>query len=126
LVVGTHYDVWFSFTAVSNTHTATISNLNASFTNPEVAIFSGPCGGLAQIACGTTSATSNALTVGATYFVRVSNVGAMVTTGGTFDICITHPTAPANDNCTGATILTSTPTTTCTGLEGTIYNANNS
>jgi len=125
-VAGVHYDVWFSFTAVSNTHTATISNRGSGFTNPEVAIFSGPCGTLAQLACGTTSATTSGLTVGSTYYVRVSHVGAMVTSGGGFDICVTHPPAPANDNCSGATVLTSTATPTCTSVTGTLYNANNS
>jgi trimeric autotransporter adhesin len=125
-VVGTHYDVWYSFTAVSNTHTATISNRSTGFTNPEVAIFSGPCGTLAQLACGTTSASSSALTIGATYYVRVSHIGSMVTSNGGFDICVTHPTAPANDNCAGATTLTSTATPTCTNVAGTLYNANNS
>jgi len=125
-VVGTHYDVWFRFTAVSNTHTATISNRGSGFTNPEVAIFGGPCGTLAQLACGTTTATSSGLTVGSTYYVRVSHVGTMVTSNGGFDICVTHPPAPANDNCSGATTLTSTPTPTCTSVTGTLYNANNS
>jgi len=125
-VAGVHYDVWFSFTAVGNTHTATISNLGSGFTNPEVAIFSGPCGTLVQLACGTTSATAGGLTIGNTYYIRVSNVGAMVTSNGGFDICVTHPPAPANDNCSGATTLTSTPTPTCTGVAGTLYNANNS
>ncbi len=126
-VVGNHNDVWFSFTAVSNTHTATISNRGVGFTNPEVAIFSGPCGTLVQQACGTTTATAVSLTIGATYYVRVSHVGAaMVTANGGFDICVTHPTAPANDNCTGASLLTSTATPTCTNVAGTLYNANNS
>lgn len=125
-VVGVHYDVWYSFTAVSNTHTATISNRGVGFTNPEVAMFSGACGSLVQIACGTTTATSNALVIGSTYSVRISNVGAMVTANGGFDICITHPTAPVNDDCSSAATLTSIPTPTCTNVAGTILNANNS
>ena len=53
-VVGTHFDVWFQFTASGTVQTATISNLESDITNPEVAIFSGTCAGtLTQLACGT-------------------------------------------------------------------------
>jgi hypothetical protein len=41
---GTHYDIWYSFTAQSSSHTVTISNRQANFTNPELQIFSGTCG----------------------------------------------------------------------------------
>ncbi|MBK7122107.1 MAG: hypothetical protein IPH68_04410 [Chitinophagaceae bacterium] len=107
--VGTHYDVWFSFTAVGTTHTATISNRGSNFTNPEVQIFSGTCAALVSVACATGSTVpATGLTIGNTYYVRVSNVGAAVPSNGTFDICITHPIPPpANDNCSGATLLTS-------------------
>ncbi|HEX4877268.1 MAG TPA: hypothetical protein VFV31_11400, partial [Chitinophagaceae bacterium] len=107
-VSGTHYDVWFSFTAAGPTHTATISNREQNFTNPEVAIFSGSCGALTQLSCGTTTTTATGLITGTTYYVRVSNVGAAVTSKGKFDICITHlPPPAANDNCATATAITS-------------------
>jgi hypothetical protein len=113
-VVGVHYDVWFSFTAQATTHTATISNLSSGITIPEVAIFSGPCGTLVQLACsgtitgGSVTTTASGLTIGNTYYVRVSNVGAALTSNANFDICITHPQAgPVNDACSAATLLTS-------------------
>lgn len=111
-VAGVHYDIWFSFIAVGSTETATISSRGSSFTNPEVAIFSGPCGAtLVQQACGTTTATATGLTIGATYYVRISNVGAAITSNnGQFDICITHPNTPVNDLCTGSILLTSAST----------------
>jgi trimeric autotransporter adhesin len=116
-VAGVHYDVWFKFIAASSIHTATISNRGSNFTNPDVQIFSGTCAALTQLACGATAATATGLTVGTTYYVRVSNVGAAVTSNAGFDMCITHPLpAPANDDCSGATTLT--PNYTCTTTTG--------
>jgi len=126
-VAGTHYDVWFRFVAAGTTQTATISNRGGNFTNPEVAIFSGACGGLTQVACGTTSATATGLTIGNTYYVRVSNVGAFVASNGGFDICVTHPNPPpANDNCSGSTLLTSSAAPTCSNVTGNLFFATNS
>jgi hypothetical protein len=52
------------------------------------------------------------LTIGLTYFIRVSNVGAGPGTNTlrhSFDICLTHPPPPpSNDDCGGAISLTST------------------
>lgn len=123
---GTHYDVWFSFTAVGTTHTATISNRGSNFTNPEVQIFSGTCAALVSVACATGSTvTATGLTIGNTYYVRVSNVGAAVASNGNFDICITHPNPPpANDNCNTATLLTSA--SNCNTITGNLRYATNS
>ncbi|HEX2684485.1 MAG TPA: hypothetical protein VHL77_11155, partial [Ferruginibacter sp.] len=80
---GTHYDVWFKFTAFGSSHTVTISSLQANFTNPEIQLYSGNnCNNLTSVACGTTTITSTTLTGGNTYYVRVSNVGASVSTNG--------------------------------------------
>ena len=107
-IAGTHYDVWFQFTAISSTHTATISSRGTNFTNPEIQLYSGTCGALVSVICGTTTLTATGLTIGNTYYVRVSNVGTFVGTNGGFAICITHPgTPPTNDGCAGATTLTS-------------------
>ena len=125
-VAGNYYDVWFSFTAASTTSTITISNLQSNFTNPRIQLIGGTCAVPVSIACGTTTVTSPALTIGTVYYVRVSNFGAAISSNDRFDICVTHPSAPANDNCSGATTLTSTATPTCTGVAGTLYNANNS
>ena len=97
-VVGTHYDVWFRFTASTTSHTATISSLGSNFTNPEIAIFSGTCGALIQLACGTTTVTASGLTIGTVYYIRVSKVGgAAVANNGGFNICVTHlGTPPTN------------------------------
>jgi len=121
---GNHYDAWFSFTAANTTETVSIGNLGSKITNPEVQIFSGTTfGNFVSNACGSTTATATGLTVGTTYFIRVSNVGASPSgTGQTpkFDICLTHPVPPpANDDCSGAITLTSGSTNN----SGTVWNA---
>lgn len=122
---GTHYDVWFRFTAASNSHTVTISALQSNFTNPEIQLFSGTCGSLTSVTCGTTSMTSTTLTPGNTYYIRVSNIGASINSQGRFDICVTHPPAiPANDDCAGATTLTSG--TACSSITSNMYYATSS
>ncbi|MBP6233905.1 MAG: T9SS type A sorting domain-containing protein [Chitinophagaceae bacterium] len=122
---GTHYDVWFQFTAVSTSHTVTISSLQSNFTNPEIQLFSGTCGTLTSLVCGTTTMTGTGLTIGNTYYVRVSNIGTSISSNDRFDICITHPPAiPANDNCANATSLTSG--TSCSNTSSNIYYASSS
>ncbi len=114
--VGVHYDIWFRFTATNASHTVTISNLGSGITNPEVQLYSGSCAALTSVVCGTTTLTGTGLTVGNVYYIRVSNVGAVVTANGQFDICITHPgTPPTNDECSGAISLTSA--TSCSNVQ---------
>ncbi len=122
--VGTHYDVWFSFVAASTTETITISSLGANITNPRVQLYSGTCAGLTSLTCGTTTLINAALTIGTTYYVRVANLTTNPSGAGTvanFNICITHTTAPVNDNCAAAILLTSA--TTCVNTAGTLIGA---
>jgi trimeric autotransporter adhesin len=107
---GTSYDVWYSFSALNTTETVTISGLGGTINNSAVQIFSGTCGSLTSLACGTLSATANSFTIGTTYFVRISNIGSNPSGVGTadFNICVTHPQPPpSNDDCSGAVTLTS-------------------
>ncbi len=122
---GTHYDVWFQFTALATSHTVTISNLQNNFTNPEIQMFSGTCGSLTSLVCGTTTMTGTGLTISNTYYIRVSNIGASMSSQGKFDICVTHPQPPpANDNCSGATTLTSG--TTCSSITSNLFSSTSS
>jgi trimeric autotransporter adhesin len=89
---GTYYDTWFSFDAANATETVTLGSVT-SIASPRVQLYSGSCGSLSSVACGTTSLTASGLTVGARYYVRVSNLNA--SSSGTFDICVTHP-APSS------------------------------
>jgi len=91
---GTHYDVWYKFVATNTTHSISLSGQGANFTNPEIQLYNGAaCGSLTSIACGTTSLTSS-VSIGLTYYVRVSNVGSSPGSNGGFNICITHPVPP--------------------------------
>lgn len=112
-------DVWYSFTATSNTHNVLVTP--GTLTNAVFQLFSGSCGSPVSISCvnattGTAAETMTftGLTIGATYFVRVYS-NASGSGQGTFNICITTPPPPpANDNCSGAIALTVNPSTTCT------------
>lgn len=121
--VGAHYDVWFSFVALATSETVTISGLGANITNPRVQLYSGGCGLLTSLTCGTTTLTNAALTTGNTYYVRVANLNADPSGAGTvanFNICITHP-GLVNDFCTNAVSLTSA--STCINTGGTLVGA---
>ena len=123
---GTYNDYWYSFTAVSTTHTITLSNIGTRITAPRIQLYSGTCGSLTSVACSSsphTSLTQTGLTIGATYYVRISQYGAFGGTGNyRADICITHPVAPpANDDCANSTLLTSS--VTCTNTAGNLFYA---
>jgi hypothetical protein len=120
-------DVWYSFTARTATHTVTVTPTGGSaMANAVVELFSGTCAGLTSLSCAntTTGAAAEVLTfsgliIGNTYFVRVYSF-ANATGQGNFTICVTH-TAPVNDNCANATVLT--PTAFCSN--GTVIGATN-
>jgi hypothetical protein len=95
--VGTHYDVWYKFVAGQTYELISLSSLGTSLTNPEMQLYSGTCGSLTSLQCGTTSITATGLTVGTTYYVRVSNVGSVVSSNGSFNICVYHPTSSTYD-----------------------------
>jgi trimeric autotransporter adhesin len=92
-------DVWYAFKAVSTTETVTVNpaNGNPSLTKSGsvVELFSGSCGSLTSIGCGTTSITASGLTIGTNYYVRIYSKATGFPSGGaTFDICVTHPVPP--------------------------------
>jgi hypothetical protein len=124
---GANDDVWYSFTATGAAHTIIISGATSA---TAAAFYSGAsCGAALQItgACGTTSSGDlflpvTGLSAGTIYYVRVYTTSTTVTTSATFTICLTSPTA--NDNCSGATVLTpAAPGATCTGTAGSTIGA---
>ncbi len=126
---GTYNDFWYSFTAASTTQTITLSNIGTRITDPRIQLYSGICGALTSVACSSsphTSLTQTGLTIGATYYVRISQYGAFGSSGNyKIDLCITHPVAPpANDDCSGSTLLTSS--TACTTVSSSLYYATSS
>lgn len=119
---GSHYDVWYKFTAANAIQTVTLSSLGANITNPEMQIYSGTCGALTSLACGTTSVATGGLTVGTVYYVRVSNVGTNPSgSGASFNICVTSPGITAGDECTSAISLVSN--TGCISTSATLVGA---
>jgi hypothetical protein len=112
-------DVWYSFVAPTTNPTISLTSPPA---NARLQIFSGSCGSLTSVACGTTSIAATGLTIGTTYYVRVYTDPNFSGTGGTFNICVSVP-APANNACTNATILNSSPT--CSPTSGYVFGATN-
>ena len=105
---GTHYDVWYKFVAAQASETVSISSLGTNFTNPEIQVYSGACGALTSLNCGTSNVIASGLTIGSTYYVRVSNVGSAVTSNGGFNICVVNTLVA--DDCAGAITLISNST----------------
>lgn len=119
-------DVWYRFVAAATSHSITVSG-SATY-DPVFQVYSGACGGLVSLSCidntftgQTESTVLSGLTVGNTYYVRIyhyfSGSGA-----GTFTLCLNNPpSAPANNNCTGATSLT--VNSSCINTVGTSFGA---
>ena len=89
------YDVWYNFIAVNTTATITLSSIGANFTNTRLQLFSGSCGSLTSIFCGTTSIAATGLTAGNTYYVRVYSTSSPSPNGNAdFRICISTTSPP--------------------------------
>ncbi len=122
-----NYDVWYRFVATSTQHSVTISNFGSNFWNREIQIYNSPCptvstGYLACASGGATTATVSTLTIGNTYYVRISDSWTAITTGGEFSICLTHPlSANLHDACASAYTLTSG--NSCTSVTANFQNA---
>ncbi len=105
-------DVWYKFVATSTTATVTLSNLGVSLSSAGTAVqlFSGTCGSLTSLGCGTTSLTSTGLMTSpaTTYYIRVYTTGSgNLANSSNFDITVNSPsTPPVNDDCGAATALT--------------------
>ncbi|HMN04356.1 MAG TPA: hypothetical protein PKD45_01410 [Flavobacteriales bacterium] len=84
-------DVWYRFTATSNIHFINLNNINGTTTDMYIAVYSGTCSNLTNIACSDPeSLTLNGLVIGQTYWIRIYTYftsGANDVTN--FDLCIT-------------------------------------
>jgi hypothetical protein len=99
--------VWFSFVATGTS--ATLDTDSSAVSDTMLAVYSGTCGALVEIACDDDSGvglrsmvTANGLTPGNTYFVQVSGFGAVDVGPITLDIVCASGGA-GNDNCEEAT-----------------------
>ncbi|WP_082377020.1 T9SS type A sorting domain-containing protein [Chryseobacterium indologenes] len=98
---GINDDVWYSFTATAATH---MVNVNYSDNATATQVYSGACGSLVAVSCssgeyGNSNVLLQNLTVGSVYYVRVYSTSASSGITSNFQICITSPSAVANDTC---------------------------
>ncbi|MGV3630696.1 MAG: T9SS type A sorting domain-containing protein [Bacteroidota bacterium] len=124
-------DVWFKFVAQHTKHniqlialTNTPSALNTS--NVRFNVYSGICGNLGTpLLCSIqTFGSLTNLTIGATYYVRVFNANTTTNLNLNFDLCITIPSPPVNDECPNATLVQSEEDNSCSlTTAGTLNNA---
>jgi gliding motility-associated-like protein len=111
-------DVWYSFTAVNTTATITVDP--SSTMDAVVQLYSGTCGTPTSIQCMDNGFTNGnevinavGLTPGAIYYIRVYDYYSGG--GGTFNICVTGPSAsaiPTNDEPCAAIALPN-PNSSC-------------
>jgi hypothetical protein len=121
-------DIWFSFVATTNNP---VIDANMAFDGVSE-LFSGSCGSLVSIGCadanfstGVESIEASGLTVGQTYYVRLYSYSSIAPADPSVAICVRDfPPPPANDNCSGATVLTHTEI--CEPTTGTVEMATNS
>jgi len=83
-------DVWFQFTAVSENHAISLSNIVGDTLDLYHVLYQGDdCGNLTQVYCSDDeNSTANDLSVGENYFVRVYSYTANELSNLTFDICV--------------------------------------
>ncbi len=116
-------DVWYKFIATATNNTISVQG-SSSF--DPVIILKDSCNG-SVIGCadnnysgGLEVITSNGLTIGNTYYVRVYHYGTLPPATTDFDICISiPPLPPANDDCANAIILTAD--SSCNSIPGTVF-----
>ena len=111
-------DVWFKFVATDASHKVQLSNIAGSPSDLYMNVFDGGVSG----SCPTTatdtpiycsdpeSVNLNGLTAGNTYFIRVYSNSTASGATTTFDVCVgSMPSAPTNDDCANADVISSLP-----------------
>ena len=94
-------DVWFSFVAVTTSHTINLNDIVGSTTGLYHVLYTGTCGALTQVACNTnTASTANNLVVGQTYYIRVYSSTATPNQNSTFNVCVGTIPPPIATNTT--------------------------
>jgi hypothetical protein len=107
-------DVWFSFTATSESHHIEIDNrlvYGTMLADLAIEVYTGTCGALSLVSCSNKFLSS--LTVGQIYYIRVYRVNSYMVPYDTFGICVTNPPdcnpsqSPPSDDCASATQINS-------------------
>jgi gliding motility-associated-like protein len=122
-------DVWFSIVVPAN-GSLIIDSQAGTMTNGAIALYTGICTNLTQVACEDNNSTNSGmgiitrvgLTPGSTVYLRFwQPTGG----SGTFSLCAqTGPNQVSNDNCTGATMLT--VNATCIATNASVYGSSQS
>jgi Secretion system C-terminal sorting domain len=117
-------DTWFSFIANQAVHT--IKAFGLGITARRLQVFSGNCGSLVSLTCNleilpldSSILTVGNLIAGQTYFIRVY-AGSL---NGSFNLCITSPIFPPNDECANAIDLVPAADSTIDNTQGSTVNA---
>jgi trimeric autotransporter adhesin len=96
-------DVWYKFSAPAATATVTLNpGTDLASSGANIQVFSGSCGSLTSIACGTTSLSLSGLTTGVQYYLRVYSAGAGplsgTSSGSAFSINVSGPPTLPSSN----------------------------
>jgi len=93
-------DIWFKFMATSTVHVVQLSDFSGSYLPIVLTVYEGAnCNSLNQIQCSAVNyMTASGLTVGQTYFVRASINGINTAKTTAFNICVSTPSSPGNNN----------------------------
>lgn len=119
-------DIWYNFTTtIAGNYTFSHTGLMAIIGTASTVgmnVYTGTCGALVEVGSGCSSGFTTprvvTLAAGTTYLLRLS-VGSSPNTGS-FNFCITAPqTAPANDDCSGAVLLSVSGNTCTSTVAGT-------
>lgn len=111
-------DVWFKFVATDTSHKVQISNIAGNVTDLYTNVYNGGVSGSCPSAatdlpiyCSDPNAVDlTGLTVGNTYFIRIYSNSTASGATTTFDVCVgTMPSAPTNDDCANADVISSLP-----------------
>ena len=90
-------DVWFQFTATSDSHNIVLTNVAGSTTDLYHVVYSGSCGALTQLYCSDpNSSVANGLTPGQTYYIRIYSWASTPGQNTTFTLCIGTPVTCAD------------------------------
>ena len=88
-------DVWYTFTATSDTHIVSLINLVGSTTDMYMSVFEGTCAAFTEIECSDPESVAlPGLTIGTQYTVRVYTWNSDPIADTTFDICVGTPPLP--------------------------------
>jgi len=107
----TKYGVWYQYTPATSHDIQVLANTSECSPNV-VAIFTGSCGSLTELACARSEPLRYSLTSGTTYRILVGDYYNVIAgpPSGTIGATIRVPPAPpANDQCGDATVVSTVP-----------------